>query len=189
MDPTFKGLGVPTPVRMPAKSFDIRRGLLFGGIVVAVVIIVSLVVSTVTAGPTNELQRMLYRLDALSTLTINARGSISSDELSKVNASLSLILEGDNVAIKKVISPVQLNSTLSAIKTEETDTASTDKLQTAKLNADYDSTYRAIVTQKVEATSALATELLDKVSSSQQKTALTTLRTHLDTYDAQLKSL
>ncbi len=117
MDPTYKGLSAPTPNSGRSSSgLDWRRGLFFTAGLVGLIVIIALVSSMLTPNTTNITQRLLYRLDALTTMATSARSNIRDDSLSKINADLSLILNGDYLAIKKATPVVQMNAELTAIK-------------------------------------------------------------------------
>ena len=188
MDPTFKGLSAPTPTKVRTSNANLRKTLIIGGALLLLIAIVGVVMTLLT--PNNTLsQRFLYRLDALSALTLTAQSSIQDDNLSKINADLSIVLTGDVTSINKLIPTAKTTPELTAIKTEETDKTTTDNLKTALVNGQYDSTYKTVLKQKVDAANALAAELAGKTTSTELKQALATLEDHLHTYYIQLTSL
>lgn len=189
MDPTYKGLSVPTPSKTRPGGPNLRKALLIGGGLLLVFVVIGFIANLLAPNTTDISQRLLYRVDALNTLVSNAQDNISSDDLGKINADLSIILIGDYKALTNVIPTVKTTKELTAIKTEEADAATTDALKTAKVNGQFDSTYKKTLMQKLEATYALSNELLTKSSKSTTKTALTTFREHLITYYNQLKAL
>lgn len=189
MDPTYKGLSVPTPTKTRSGGPNLRMALLIGGGVLLLFVIIGLVANFLTPNTTNVSQRLLYRVDALSTLVSSAQNNISSDDLAKINADLSIVLIGDYKALTDIIPAAKTTKELTAMKTEEADAATTDALKTAKINGQFDSTYKTTLMQKLEATYALADELLTKSSKSTTKASLTTFKEHLNTYYTQLKAL
>lgn len=189
MDPTYKGLSVPTPTKTRGGGFNLRKPLLIGGGVLVFFILIGILANLFTTDTSTLSQRLLYRMDALEALAASAKNDISSDSLSKINADLSLVLTGDNTALKKVIPAVKTTSELTKIKTEETDANTTAKLKTAKVNGQYDSSYKEVLIQKIETANALITELWSKSSKSSVKTELVTINEHLKVYYAQLKAL
>jgi hypothetical protein len=189
MDPTFKGLGAPTPTKMRTSNASLRKTLVITGGFLLLVIVIGVAVSLLTPNNATLSQRFLYRLDALDTLTSTAQASIQDDNLSKVNADLSLVLTGDITSINKLIATAKTTPELTAIKTEEADKTTTDNLKTAQINGQYDSTYKTVLKQKVAAANALAVELAGKTTDTQLKQALATLQSHLQTYYTQLTGL
>lgn len=189
MDPTYKGLSMPTPTKTRSGGLNLRKPLLIGGGVLVLFIVIGLLANLFTTDTTTISQRLLYRMDALETLTTTAKSDISSDALGKINADLSIVLSGDNAALKKVITSAKMTTELTKIKTEEADAATTAKLKTAKINGQYDTTYKNVLLQKIEAANALITELWGQSSRSSVKAQLVTTNDHLKTYYAQLKAL
>jgi len=102
---------------------------------------------------------------------------------------LLIVLASDSVALKKVIPTAKTTTELTKIKTEEADAASVTKLKTAKINGQYDTTYKDILIQKIETANALVTELYGKATKSSVKSELVTINEHLKVYYAQLKAL
>lgn len=189
MDPTFKGLSAPTPKKVQTSSTSLRKALVIAGGFLLLIAIAGVAMTLLTPNNTTLSQRFLYRLDALDALTVTARANIQDDNLSKVNADLSLVLTGDITSISKLIATAKTTPELTAIKTEEADATTTDNLKKALVNGQYDSTYKTVLKQKVGAASALATEIAGKTTSTQLKQALTTLQDHLQTYYTQLTNL
>lgn len=190
MDPTYKGLSAPTPhSNRPKTGVNWQRALLVAVGLIGGIMIIGLLVDVLSPKSTNITQRLLYRFDALTTLTNSARPNIKDNNLSKVNADLSLMLNGDNTAIKKVTPVVKMDAELTAIKKVETDATTTDKLKTALVNGSFDTAYKKVLIQKLEATSSLITEVSSKTSSSTLKKALATAYDHMNTYYIQIKKL
>lgn len=189
MDPTYKGFSVPTPTKTKNGTLNMRRPLLIGGGLLAVFIIIGIIANILTPNTTNISQRLLYRVDALNTLMGAARSNIQDDALAKINADLLIVTTGDYTALSTAIPTAKTTKELTAIKTEETDATTTEKLKTAKINGQYDTTYKTVLKQKIESAYALATELQNKSSKTAVKSALTTLKEHLNTYYEQLKDL
>lgn len=189
MDPTYKGLSVPTPSKTRPGSPNLRKALLIGGGILVLFIIIGFIANLMTPNTTNISQRLLYRVDALNELVSDAQDNISSDDLAKINADISIVLIGDYKTLTGVIPTVKTTKELTAIKTEEADATTTEALKTAKINGQFDSEYKTVLMQKLETTYALSNELLTKSSKSTTKAALTTFREHLITYYNQLKAL
>ncbi len=189
MDPTFKGLSAPTPTRMRTNNASLKKVLVIAGGFLLLIAVIGIVATLLTPNDTALSQRLLYRLDALSALATTANSSIQDDNLSKINADVSIVLTGDIASINKLIPTAKTTPELTAIKTEEADATTTANLKTALVNGEYDSTYKTVLEQKLEAAKALAAELAGKTTSAQLKQALATLQDHLQTYGVQLTNL
>lgn len=189
MDPTYKGLSVPTPTKVRQKGPSFKRPLLIGLGGVLFIILLWVLVTIFSPNTTAISQRTLYRVDSLTTMMKSAQSNIQDDSLAKLNADLYIVILGDYSALSKAIPTAKSSKELTAIKTEETDAATTAKLKTAKVNGKFDSTYKAVLLQKMEAANALAVELKGVSSKSAVKSALTTFTGHLQTYYTQLKAL
>lgn len=190
MDPTYKGLHVPTPTNtVQKKTLNWKRALLIGGGILVGMIVLGFVANLLTPDNTTVTQRMLYRIDALTTLTSNSRGSIQGDVLSKINTDLSVMLNGDNGALKKAVPTPKITPELTAIKKEEADAATTEKLNTAKVNGAFDIVYKTVLIQKIEEAAKIVKDVYGKTSNTTLKQALVTTADHLNTYYQQLKKL
>lgn len=189
MDPTYKGFSVPTPTKTRSGGLNLRMPLLIGGSVLVVIVIAGLIANFLTPNTTTISQRLLYRVDALNTLTQSAEDDISDDSIAKINTDLNIVMTGDYAALSKVIVAAKATKELSAIKTEEADAVTTTKLKTAKSNGQYNTTYKDVLLQKIQAAYALADEVQSKTSRNSVKSELTTLKEHLNTYYTELKNL
>lgn len=182
MDPTFKGLSMPVPDKIKTNGFNFKLTLLVAVSLLALVAGVSLIVGNLNNSSKYLNQRLIYRMEALTSMASKAQAEIGEEAMSKTNAELSLVLSGDTAIIKKIIPTVKSNKTLSSIKNEEADKASLESLKTAKINGTYDVTYKKILSQKLQTASALTSEVSKKSSNKKLKTELTRLSSHLQTY-------
>lgn len=189
MDPTFYGLGAPTPTKNGAKKLNLRPVLFIAGGALLVVVVLGIIANMLNPNTAEISQRLAYRVDALTTLVKKSTDQIQGDSLRKINADLALTLAGDNAVVQKAIPAVKTTPRLTAIKTEETDAQTTTKLKAAGVNGTFDSAYKTVLLQKIESTRALISELYKKSSNTTLKNNLTTLSTHLKTYYDQLKAL
>lgn len=162
-------------------------------------IIGSLLVGAVIAGilmmlgsgeNSGELQQRLSARHA-TTLKIIADGqkNLSDDELSKLNSELSIVLQGDDAALKPALADVGFKKASKEIVAAEADLATFEKLKNAKLNAQYDATYHVVLTQKLESLLALLQELHGATNSKTLKSVLATEHHHLTTFRDGLSQL
>lgn len=188
MDPTYKGLGTPTPTKVKPQK-QIPRWVLYVGAFIALAVVAAIIAMMISPKSDNVKQRLLYRVDALNSLTRDARSKIQSGDLAKINSELSIMLTNDNESIKKVIPATKLDDTLKSIRTQEQDKATEEKLKTALVNGSYDSAYKTVLIQKVEATIALLQEIYTKNATKKQKPVLDNTYKNLNNYLVQLKAL
>lgn len=163
--------------------------LLIGGGVIALLIVVIIVLGMMNGGSGDNQQRLLFRLSNLDSTMDEARRNIRSDSLGKINTETSLVISGDIVAIESLIPVKKNDKSLNAIQDEEADTVTVERLKTAALNNQHDSTYKTVLADKLQSTYELAGEVAKKSSDSKLKAALQTLQDHLTIYYEQLKTL
>ena len=120
--------------------------LIIGGVLALGVAVFLLLASGDNSGQLQ--QRLSARQDTTLKLIAEGQKNISDDDLAKVNSELSIILHGDDTALSAALKTAGLKKVDKVIKAAEADTESFDALTTAKLNAQYDSTYQNILTSK-----------------------------------------
>lgn len=171
MDPTYQGRVPQVPYSNRSRSrfrLTTRMLLISGAILVSVIVgFVMLANSGDKTGPLQ--QRLNARLGTLEKMAAEGKKNISSTELKEFNGRLSIQLTSDITSINKVASEKRVDK---AITAAEADTASFEILEDARLNSRFDDTYRRIVSQKLDSTTALMKELYDKTRSQSLKAAL-----------------
>ena len=190
MDPSLLGKSIPTPTaQKPASAFPAR-------LVLIVLVIVAVLVGgfmLLVAGSDNSgqlMQRLSARQATTLKLIANGQKNLNDDNLQKINSELNLILLSDNTFVQGELSKAGMAKKMDKnIAAAEADSATFDKLASAKLNAQYDSTYRVTLTQKLESLSALLRELHDKTKSKSLKSALSAEYKHLSGYIDDLEKL
>lgn len=147
------------------------------------VVIAAAVLLFASQDGSGQLQQRLYsRQTTTIKLIADGQKNISNEDLSKLNSELSLILSGDNAALKKALINAGVTKIDPAIKASESETALFADLVQAKLNAGYDDAYRSALTQKLESLQALLKEVNQKTRSSELKKATSTEYKHLTSY-------
>ena len=186
MDPTFKGLSTPVPTKTRPAGPNIKLAVIIALVFIGLVTIVGVIFSNNSSGNRTLSQQLVYRLEALDTLTANAQATIKDENLAKTNAEVSLIVSGDVATIKQLVGTVKVDKKLAALKTAEADAQTTTTLKDAQLNGTYDTTYRTVLGQKLQNAYALAKEVQDASSSKKLDAALQSLQNNLSTYYQQL---
>lgn len=189
MDPSLLGKPIPTPVaQKPANRFP--KGLLLIGLLI---VAITAAVFMLFASSSDNNGQLMQRLSArqATTLKIIADGqkNLTNDDLSKINSELSIILLSSDAALQTELKSAGIKKLDKTITAAEADSETFTKLTSAKLNAQYDSTYKTVLTQKLESLQALLRELHDKTKSKSLKTVLSTEYKHLSTYSDELGKL
>ena len=182
MDPTYLGQPVPTPTaQKPAGLISKKAFLIVLVLLAAVAAGAFMLLGSGDKSGTLQ-QQMSARQATTQRIIEDGQKNISSDELSKLNSELRLVLIGDTNVLQGALATAGIKKIEKSINTAEADTASFDTLKDAKLNAKYDATYRNVLTQKLESLRALTTELHDETKSKPLKAALEAQYAHLTIY-------
>ncbi len=148
--------------------------LLIGGIVLLLVIVsAGFVILSSGKNPVSQMQRLSVRFDTLQAIVLEGSSNIGDGDLRKINTDASIILAGDIKTINDAMSANGLKKAPKEIANAEADQETLDKLKDALANGRFDSVYQTALTQKLESTMALMSEIHDKTSSRTLKAALT----------------
>lgn len=137
--------------------------------ILAFVIVSLLIFSSLSAGPTNDMQRLAARLTTLKAVATAAQPNIKSSQLRGTNSGFSIGLTNTN---RDIVAPLasagidttKLNKDIVAAENGDKITA---KLEDARLNAVYDGAYAHEMSYQM----AITISLMDKIytgSSNQQ---------------------
>lgn len=189
MDPTYHGLSNPVPVLQPKKSPPMKLIFIILGVLVIIGLGLVWFVNSQSGNIGLQEQRLRYRIDALNSLTDDAKGDITDGTLSKINADLSIVLKGDIAKLDVAIPAAKSSNELKVIAAEETDDKTTTTLEDAKLNGQFDSTYKTTLMAKVNDTYMLAKKINDTTKSKSKRDVTTTIMNDLKSYYTQLSEL
>lgn len=188
MDPTLLGRPMPAPTaQKPAGAFSARLVFLVLA-VLAVLVGVFLLVASSSDGSRQLLERLSARQATTLKLLADGQKNLTDDNLSKLNSELTLVLLSDTNALDTELSKAGIKKIDKDILASETDEATFDKLKTAKLNGQYDTAYRTVLTQRLESLRSLLRELHDKTKSKSLKSVTNAEYTHLSGYINSLDS-
>ena len=131
----------PIPQRKMLSPF-----LLWGIIGVAIVLVIIIFMALTSFGSTSktDLTTFAARLEALQTVSTEAKNDLQTSELRSLNSSLTLVLTNANRDIADVLTDadITLNEKNTQFKEVATETTKlTDALEDARLNGVYDRTY------------------------------------------------
>ena len=181
MDPSYLG----RPVQAPTTQ---RRGLISGRTLTVLVLLVlaiavGLVLLIASGDRSGPLQaRVSARQTTTLRLVADGKKNLSSDQLTKLNAELQVVLISDNVTLQSALAGAGLKKVDKKVTAAETDSLTFMKLQTAKVNGQYDSTYRGVLLQKLDSLRGLLKELYSETKNKQLKAAVNAEYKHLSGY-------
>lgn len=189
MDPSLLGRPIPTPTAQKRTGVMTKRTF-FVVLLVIVAVVAGLLLFLASRDNSGQLQQRLSARQA-TTLRIIADGkkNIANDNLAKINSELGIVLLSDNVKLQEALATAGLKKVDKDVTAAEADADTFAQLNTAKLNAQYDASYRNILTLKLESLQALAQEIHGKTRSKSLKAALTTEYEHLALYHKMLTEL
>lgn len=179
----------PVPVAQKNRGFSLKTLLLFGGLGIALIAAVSLIILTASSKPVEQMQRLSVRLENLQSIVAQGNKHVKGVELSKVQSEASILLAGDIIAINDAMKSAGLGKIPSDIKSLESDDATLKTLSDAQLDGSFDGAYQKALAQKLESTMALMRELNGKTNSASLKEALSTAYDHSSLILNQLASL
>lgn len=189
MDPSLLGRPIPTPTAQKPTGLVTKRTFMIILLVIAALVGGSLLLLGGSDNSGTLLQRASARQATTQRLVADGQKNITNDDLSKLNSELSILLAGSTPALQAEVSKAGIKSLDKAIVAAEADVATFEKLATAKLNGQYDSTYRGVLAQKLESLLALFEELNGKTNSKSLKTMLSTDYEQLSGYVKTLETL
>lgn len=173
MDPSYQGRVPQVPYN---NSYGRRRGprlspraLLLIGIGLAAVIIAIVLLANSGDKTIPLQQRLSARMSTLEKMSSDGKKNLVSGDLKEFNGRLSIQLISDQKTLGELMT---LGKVDKALTTSEADAASFKSLDDARLNSNYDTTYRRIVSQKLDSTTVLMRELYDTTRSQKLKEAL-----------------
>lgn len=182
MDPSYLGRPIPAPTaQKPTGRMTHRTFLLI--LVLVIAIVAGVLMMFASSDTTGQLQqRLSARQETTLKLVADGKKNINSDTLAKLNGELSIVLTGDNAAVQSALKAAGLKKVEKTILADEADATTFEQLKTAKLNAQYDATYRRVMIQKIESLRSLLRELHDATKIKDLKPSLAAEYQHLSTY-------
>lgn len=169
---------------VPPGSYQQQAGpnkkliMLIVGVVVAVIIGVVLLLASNSGESTMQLtQRLQARLLSVQTMTENSHEHLTDTGLRNLNAETRLVLESDLATLSSDLG-LGDSEPSEEIAAQESDQATLDKLEEARLQGAYNEAYRSALATKLEATNALVSEIYDKSNDETVKATMEELFNH-----------
>lgn len=160
-------------------------GLIIIGVISLIILVVIIaVIGGLAANKTKPLHTLAARLHAMETITNNAQQPIKNSRLRGLNSNLNIILTNANrdIATPLAAQGINVKKLDSSIIAAEANTTLIDKLEDARLNADFDRTYAREMAYYLSTTFLLIQQIY-------QDTNKTDLRTFLDTTYSSLEPI
>lgn len=165
-----------------------RRGLshkqtilaIAGGFAVLLVIMLSIIVTS--SGSKKPEQHLAARLLSTETIVGGAQGKLKSTQLRTLNSNLSIYLTNTNrdIAAPLLKGGIDVTKLDKKVIASESGKTITDKLEDARLNADFDRTYAREIAYRLETITLLMKQLYGSTSSKSFKTFLDNAYTNLE---------
>lgn len=167
------------------------RTVLFGaGILVVLVIIIALVVGALSNAQKEPWQQLSVRLDVTATAANDATTKLKNSQLRSLNSDLKLYLSNTTRDLAEPLAKrgIEAKKIPASITAKENGTGMADRLEDARLNAKYDSTYAREMSYQLATLLALYQELYAGGGSDATKTFLTTAYDNLQPTQKALES-
>lgn len=124
-------------------GLNIKTVALIGGALIVLVIIISIIAAAAGNNPKSDWERLSARLSATEAVTAKANTLIKNSQLRSTNSNLKLYITNT----KRDLAPILVEKGIDVEKlpentvAKENGTGMTERLETGRLNAKYDSTY------------------------------------------------
>lgn len=190
MDPSYLGQPLPVPTTKKPTGIMTKRTLFIVVGLVGVILmgVLLLTLSADRSGPL--MQRMSLRQKVTLQLLQDGRKNIRNDDLQKINSELILLLTGHTTRLEAAFKKNNMPKIdLKKMQNPETSKPLLEKLNTAKLNARYDETYRSTLILQLQSLNQLSQELYKKTKSTSLKTVLSAQYKDIARYLKQLDAL
>ena len=171
----------PQTPKKPLFRFGLKQVIMIGGALVVLVIILSVIVTSVSSGKTDPLQHLAARLTATQGVVTGAQGNLKSSKLRSVNSNLNLFLTNTNRDITAPLTAMHIDTTKLSknIVTSESTIALSARLENARLNATFDSTYAREMAYQLGTSMTLMNQIYTSTTNTQLKIFLKATYTSL----------
>lgn len=173
----------------PKRGLFGNQRTLFIAIAAALILgILIIVVGSIIGNRPNHLQQLAARLQSTETIVNGAQVNIQSSQLRSLNSSLSIFFANTN---RDIVAPLAASG-INASKLDQKIVASENgadvvaKLEDARLNAVYDTTYASEMSYRLEMTMILMKDIYNSTSNKSLKTFLQTAYQNLAPIQKQL---
>lgn len=153
--------------------------LIIGGLAFAVLAAALLLLSTGGDSAARLTERLVIRLESTLAIADDGSENITDTSLRHLNAEIRATLLADITTLAETAAiPDKADE---AIAAEESEAGALEELADAKIESNYDVTYRKIIDQRLQSSAALATEIYEESSDAELRAALEQHFSHLST--------
>ncbi|MES2631267.1 MAG: hypothetical protein V4611_04910 [Patescibacteria group bacterium] len=161
----------------PKTSFVLgRKRLILLGAVAAIIVVIllSAIVGAIGNSKKEPWERLAARLAATSEVTQSSEGKIKNSQLRSTNSNIKISLTNTQRDLEAPLTTAGINAKkLSAtVVTQESSEAMLERLEDARLNAKYDSTYAREMSYQLANLLTLLSQMYNSTSSESNKTFL-----------------
>ncbi len=157
-DPSIDYLNQIAPQGPPSKKFSTKQLLLiFGGLGIALIGFIAILVSNSAPSNTQNMQRLGARLVSTAKVVEESQKNIKSGDLSSLNSTLRIDLK--NTAAGMIDYGIDGNKVEKAIAASEDSTELLEKLDDARLSGTFDRVYAREISFKLEMIVALMNQV------------------------------
>lgn len=178
MNPQYQNIISPPPSKRQTTRFTPKALLLVGGILIAVLIAITLLLLGSGNKPVSQMEHLSARFETLQTILKLGTKNVKAADLKKVQSDASILVIGDGALINQAMKDAGFAKISKDITTSEADAATLATLSDAQLNGTFDTAYKKVLSQKLESTMALMREIDSKTNNKALKSALSTAYTH-----------
>jgi hypothetical protein len=189
MDPSLLGRPIPTPTTQKPAGLVTKKTLVIILLLIGALIGGALFLIGGSDNTGALLQRTSARQATMQRLVADGQKNLTSDDLGKINSELNILLAGSTPILQAEVSKAGIKKMDAQIVAAEADTDTFEKLASAKLNGQYDATYRNVLSNKLESMLAILEELHGKTKSKSLKATLALEHKQLSTYSKALETL
>ena len=151
-----------------------RLFILIGLIAIVVVIILAITVGAITSARKDPWERLAARVDATAAVANSSEGKIKNSELRSINSNVKISLTNTTRDLIAPLITADVNSKKLSkpILEQESSTKMIARLEDARLNAKYDSTYAREMNYQLSNLLTLLKQLYSTSSNEKNKTFL-----------------
>ncbi len=190
MDPSLYGQRItpPTAQKSP-RSFSPKLLIIIGLMVFALLAGIGLLfMNSASKDPTLR-QKLSVRQATTLQIIDDGQKNITSDSLKKINSELSLVLRSDDAELQAALTASGIKKADKEIVASESGAETLTSLKNAKLNDQYDKTYKTVIIQKLTTLRGLILEVHQQSRSKALKQTLVGEDAHIKSYIDQFEEV
>ena len=164
----------PQAVKHPFMLNKTRLFVLVGIIAVIIVIILSVIVGAVSSARKDPWERLAARINATAAVAESSEGKIKNSQLRSTNSNVKISLTNTTRDLRAPLITADVNSEKlsKSILEQESSDEMIARLEDARLNAKYDSTYAREMSYQLSNLLTLLKQLYSSSSNEKNKTFL-----------------